>query len=95
VSRTSPLTVRLSPQDRAVLEARARKYSLPYRDVLRAKIVLLAAQDVPVEEIAYRLDTPREVVWKWRRRFLEEGLAGLDERPRRGRPTSFSPSGDR
>jgi transposase len=95
VSRTSPLTVRLSPQDRAVLEARARKYSLPYRDVLRAKIVLLAAQDVPVEDIAHRLDTPREVVWKWRKRFLEEGVAGLEERPRRGRPTSFSPSGDR
>ena len=95
MSRTSPLTVRLSPQDRAALEARARKYSLPYRDVIRAKIVLLAAEDVPVEEIAHRLDTPRELVWKWRKRFLEQGLAGLDERPRRGRPSSFSPSGPR
>lgn len=95
MSRAGPLTVRLSPQDLAVLEARARKYSLPYRDVIRAKIVLLAAQDVPVEEIARRLDTPREVVWKWRKRFLEEGLAGLDERPRRGRPGSFSHSGGR
>jgi len=95
VPRTSPLTVRLSPQDRAVLEARARKYSLPYREVLRAKIVLFAAQDVPVDEIAQRLDAPREIVWKWRKRFLEEGLAGLEERPRRGRPTPFSPSGGR
>jgi transposase len=95
VSRSSPLTVRLSPQERIALEARARKYSLSYRDVIRAKIVLLAAQDIPVEEIAHRLDTPREVVWKWRKRFLEEGLAGLEERPRRGRPSTFSPSGDR
>jgi transposase-like protein len=89
VSRTSPLTVRLSPQERIALEARARKYSLSYRDVIRAKVVLLAAQGIPVEEIAHRLDTPREVVWKWRKRFLEEGLAGLEERPRRGRPSTY------
>jgi transposase len=80
-----------APEDRAVLEARSRRYSLSYREVIRAKIVLLAAEDVPVEEIARRLDTPREVVWKWRKRFLEEGVPGLEERPRRGRPTSFSP----
>ncbi len=93
--RSSPLTVRLSAQQRAVLEARARRYSLPYREVIRAKIVLMASEDVPVEEIARRLDTPREVVWKWRKRFLEEGLPGLEERPRRGRPAVFSPSGRR
>ena len=91
MSRTSPLTVRLSPQDRAALEARARKYSLPYRDVLRAKIVLLAAEDLPVADIARRLDTPREIVWKWRRRFLEEGLAGLEERPVGAGPAPFPP----
>jgi transposase-like protein len=93
--RSSPLTVRLSPQERSALEARARRYSLAYREVIRAKIVLMASEDVPVEEIAKRLDTPREVVWKWRKRFLEEGLPGLDERPRRGRPAVFSPSGRR
>jgi transposase-like protein len=89
--RSSPLTVRLSPEEQAELKARARRYTLAYREVIRAKIVLMAADDVPVEEIARRLDTPREVVWKWRRRFLEEGLPGLEERPRRGRPAVFSP----
>jgi transposase len=93
MSRTSPLTVVLTRQERAELEARARRYSLPYRDVVRARIVLLAAEGVPVDEIALRTDTRREVVWKWRRRFLEEGLAGLEERPRRGRPGVFSPGG--
>ena len=91
--RSSPLTVRLSPQERAALQGRARRYSLSYREVIRAKIVLMASEDVPVEEIARRLDTPREVVGKWRKRFLEEGLPGLEERPRRGRPAVFSPSG--
>lgn len=93
MSRTSPLTVVLTRQERAELEARARRYSLPYRDVVRARIILLAAAGVPVEEIALRTDTRREVVWKWRRRFLEEGLVGLEERPRRGRPGVFSPGG--
>lgn len=95
MSRTSPLTVVLKPQERAELEARARQYSLPYRDVMRARIILLAADGVPVDEIALRTDTRREVVWKWRKRFLEEGVAGLEERPRRGRPGVFSPGGGR
>ena len=91
MSRTSPLTVVLTPKERAELEARARAYSLPYRDVVRARMILLAAEGVPVDEIALRTDTRREVVWKWRKRFLEEGLAGLEERARRGRPGVFSP----
>jgi transposase len=95
MSRTSPLTVVLSRQERTELEARARRYSLPYREVVRARIILLAADGVPVEEIALRTDTRREVVWKWRKRFLEEGLEGLAERPRRGRPGVFSPGGGR
>jgi transposase len=95
MSRTSPLTVTLTRQERAELEARARRYSLPYRDVVRARIILLAADGVPVDEIGLRTDTRREVVWKWRKRFLEEGLEGLEERPRRGRPGVFPPGGGR
>jgi transposase len=64
---------------------------LAYRDVVRAKIVLLAAQGLDNDEIAARLDTRREIVSKWRKRFFEEGLAGLDERPRGGRPPTFPP----
>ncbi len=76
---------------RAELEARARRYTLPYRDVVRAKIVLMAAAGLDNDEIAARLDTRREIVSKWRKRFFEHGLAGLEERPRGGRPPVFSP----
>jgi len=58
---------------------------------MRAKIVLMAAQGLRNDEIALRLDTPRQIVSKWRKRFFEERLAGLEERPRRGRPAVFSP----
>lgn len=89
--RNSPFTIEVTPEERASLEARARKYTLPYRDVVRAKIILLSAQGLPIDEIALRLNTRREVVWKWRKRFLAEGVVGLEERSRRGRPAVFPP----
>lgn len=89
--RKSPYVLRLSASQRRELEARARKYTLPYRDVIRAKIVLMAAVGLGNDEIAARLDTRREIVSKWRKRFFQHGIAGLEERPRGGRPPAFSP----
>jgi transposase len=77
------------------LRRRANQYTLPYREVIRAKIVLLAAEGLTDVEIAGRLDVTDRMVAKWRCRFRSEGLAGLDERPRPGRPRSFSPRPDR
>lgn len=90
--RESPHPIQLSPNERQILEARSRQYTLPYRVVVRAKIVLLAAQGLENTVIGERLDLPRPVVSKWRKRFFEERLAGLEERPRTGRPTVFPPS---
>jgi DNA-directed RNA polymerase specialized sigma24 family protein len=89
--RQSPFRIDLAAEDEAVLEALARRYTSPYRDVIRAKIVLYAAQGLRNDEIAQRLDTPRQVVSKWRKRFFEQGMAGLEELPREGRPGVFSP----
>ncbi len=93
--RSSPYIITLTPKQRRVLEARARQYTLPYRDVVRAKIVLLAAAGLENKEIAERLDMPRPIVSKWRKRFFRERLAGLEDRSRRGRPSAFPPSGGR
>lgn len=93
--RTSPFVITLDPRDRRALEALARKYTSPYRDVIRAKIVLYAADGLPNDQIAARLDTPRQIVSKWRKRFFEEGLVGLEEQARGGRPPRFSPQGRR
>ncbi len=90
--RSSPFRIVLAPQEREELEARTRKYTSPYRDVIRAKIVLLAAQGLPNHSIATRLDTPRQIVSKWRKRFALARLPGLDEQPRGGRPALFPPS---
>ena len=93
--RHSPYTIELSDEQRQILEARARKYTLPYRDVVRAQMVLLAAEGWRNDEIAARLNTRREVVSMWRKRFYEEGLSGLEERPRQGKPPAFPPRGAR
>lgn len=89
----SPFRVNLSAEQREALESRAVKYSSPYRDVVRARIILYAEQGLSNEEIALRLSLPRQVVSKWRKRFYEQGLAGLEERPRHGRPAVFPPTG--
>jgi transposase len=89
--RKSPYVIELSEQEREVLQAQARRYTLPYRDVVRAKIVLMAAEGLDNDQIASRLSTRREIVSKWRKRFFTERLGGLEERPRRGRPSVFPP----
>ena len=89
--RSSPFEIRLSGEERRILEARARKYTLPYREVFRASVVLLAARGLRNDQIAERLNTRREIVSKWRKRFFEERLAGLEERDRSGRTRVFPP----
>jgi transposase len=86
VSRGSPFVVRLSVVARMVLEERATSRSSPYAEVVRARIVLLAAQRMANVEIARRVGVCVDVVSKWRKRFCQQGLAGLKDRPRSGRP---------
>jgi transposase len=76
--------VRLSRKDRAVLEARLRAPTTPQRDVFRARIVLLAAQERSTRSIARELQTMPRTVSHWRGRYAREGLAGLEERRRPG-----------
>lgn len=91
--RKSPYQIDLDRATRTTLEMRARKYTSAYRDVFRARIVLMAADGIDNDEIALRLNTSRDVVSMWRKRFFEEGLEGLEERPRHGRPAVFPPRG--
>jgi restriction endonuclease S subunit len=91
VPRSSPFTIRLTREERAALEQRAAKYTSAYRDVVRAKIILLAADGLRNDIIASRLSLQRQIVSKWRKRFFYQRVAGLDEEPRGGRTARFSP----
>jgi len=89
--RNSPYTLLLDCKEKQFLEAITRKYTSPYRDVMRAKVVLLAAQGLSNKQIGERLDLPRQIVSKWRKRFFDHRVAGLQERSRLGRPRLFPP----
>jgi DNA-directed RNA polymerase specialized sigma24 family protein len=86
VPRQSPYTIELTTTERRELRRRAARYTAPYREVVRARIVLMAAEGQQNKEIAERLSLPVQIVTKWRKRFHAERLAGLNERPRSGRP---------
>jgi len=89
--KSSPYSITLSRAEETELRRRAAKYTLPYFQVQRAKIILYAAEGMPNDQIAACLDTRREVVWLWRKRFFADRLAGLEEHARPGRPRIFSP----
>jgi hypothetical protein len=93
--RKSPFRIELSPAEAAELNRRATRYTFPYFEVVRARMILLAADGMDNDEIAARLDTRREVVSQWRKRFFKDRLAGLEERARPGRPRAFPPRAHR
>ena len=93
MSRKSQYVISLSQQEKQLLENRVRKYTLPYYVVLRARMILLAAEGLSNDEIASALSVGRDVVSLWRKRFFHQRLPGMEERPRPGRPSVFRTGG--
>jgi transposase len=81
----------LAACDRHRLKRLERSQTAPWRQVLRAKIVLLAARPMPNAQIAARLGITVDTARKWRGRFATDGMDGLADRPRAGRPPHFTP----
>jgi transposase len=82
--------VTLAASERKILKKRVRGAKTPYRDRLRAQIVLQAARGRDNARIAAGLEISVNTVRKWRARFAERGLAGLRDLPRSGRPREIS-----
>jgi len=80
----------LSDDERAQLEAWARRRTSAQALALRSRIVLGAAEGLKNIEIAERLGTGRPMVTKWRNRFAEHRLDGLTDDPRPGRPRTVT-----
>jgi transposase len=95
MSRQSPFVIDLSDKERGQLGSLARKQTAERRMVVRARIVLAAAVGEENVGIAERLEVALNTVIKWRKRFFEEGMDGLADRKRSGRPRTFPPSGGR
>jgi transposase len=88
MAQACPVTV--TGAVRRVLTRRSRGLKTPYRDKVRARIVLLAARRWSNTAIAAELRLTVDTVRTWRGRFAVQGLAGLRDRPRSGRPSRFT-----
>src|SRR4051794_41709818 len=86
-------SVRLPDPERARLEALVRAGSTPQALAFRCRLILRAAdEDQPTNlRIAAEFGCDRHTAGAWRSRYLQSGLAGLQDAPRSGRPRSFSP----
>jgi putative transposase len=80
----------LSDQEHEQLTSIVRSRSLPHGLVTRAQIVLMAAEGVTSNEIANKVALSAQSVCKWRQRYLQQGISGLHDELRPGRPRSVS-----
>lgn len=75
----------LTPKEKQEIDRLCRKRANGV--TLRARIIQLSSQGVPIPEIIRRLGTTRQTVYFWLNRFEEHGLEGLEDQPRSGRPS--------
>lgn len=80
----------LSDKERRVLQGFTRRHKTTQQLALRARIVLLCADGLSNMAVAQKLDTNRETVGRWRKRFLEWRLDGLHDEPRPGAPRTIA-----
>jgi transposase len=83
---SSPFVIVLTDPERRELSRRACSARTPHRDRIRARIVLSAADGASNAAIVRQVGVGVDTVRKWRRRFAADGLAGLRDSPRSGRP---------
>jgi transposase len=87
--------ITLTSDDRWTLESWVRAGSTEYRSVLRAKIILSTADGETAVSIAGRLGISGQTVSKWRKRFACEGIAGLLDAARSGKPETYGDETER
>jgi biotin operon repressor len=83
--RKTSLTIHLTPAERQTLQAWQRVTTTPAGLARRGRILLLLADRVPISDIARTVGISRRFVYKWVQRFVQEGLEGLIDKPRRRR----------
>jgi predicted transcriptional regulator len=88
---TTPISIKLTEEERTALERQSRALSAPYRAVVRAKVILLLAAGKTVSAVAREVGRQRKHVRKWALRFERKRLRGLEDAARSGRPARFSP----
>lgn len=90
--RTSSLKISLTSEQRETLESWLRAQKTPVGLAKRARAILLLAEGESFSQTSERVGLGERHLRKWARRFIEQGIEGLRDRPRPGRVPVFSPS---
>jgi hypothetical protein len=82
--RKTSITIRLTPAERLTLRAWQRATTIPAGYARRGRIVLLLSDGVTITDIAAMVGVSRRFIYRWAKRFLQERLEGLADKPGRG-----------
>src|SRR5919197_4459827 len=82
--RRTSFTIRLTPAERLTLLGWQRATTIPAGLARRARLLLLVADGMTLTEAAATVGLSRRHTYKWIRRFVQEGLEGLADKPGRG-----------
>ena len=93
--RKTKLVICLTAEGQRELESWQRSTTIPVGLARRGRIILLLSAGAPVSRVARTVGIQRPHVYKWARRFLEQGIEGLRDKLGRGRKASFSSGGGR
>jgi transposase len=85
------IKIEVTKDEQKKLESIIRKSKSAQQDVIRAKIILEAANGLGNKTIAAKLGIALNTVLEWRERFAAKRIEGLKDKERSGRPTDFSP----
>jgi transposase len=88
----TPKLFQIAEEDAATLNEWCRSTTLPHGQIMRAKIILQLSEGMTPAEVAVAQRTSAKTVHRWRNRFEDEGVEGLLERSRPGRPTVIDKS---
>jgi len=86
--RKTALVIRLTAEDRQTLLAWQRSTAIPVGRARRGRLILLLADGTSISEASRLVGLNRRFVYKWAKRFLQDGLEGLADRRGR-RPRRF------
>lgn len=89
--RKLSFTIALSAEERAALEHLSRTTTLPVGEWKRTRAILLLGEQRSEKETGRLCGLGARIVRKWARRYLEQGVTGLKDKPGRGRKPVFPP----
>jgi hypothetical protein len=92
--RTTALQITLDPATHATMEHVLRAQKTPQAYAKRVRAILLLAAGEKLTAIEQQVGLAERHIRKWAKRFISEGLVGLQDRPRPGRPPVFPPRGN-